>query len=86
MLRLAEDTGTTYRSKTRSTPGDQSGGVLNGIRKVCRDARIYLAEIGQVLHGTAVATNAILRPRSCPASRFRCPVTCCQRCVNTSAL
>jgi N-methylhydantoinase A len=61
VLLLAEDTGTTYRAKTPSTPDDQSVGVLTGIRKVCRDAGIELGEIGQVLHGTTVATNAILQ-------------------------
>ncbi|HEX5400681.1 MAG TPA: hydantoinase/oxoprolinase family protein [Pseudonocardiaceae bacterium] len=63
VLLLAEDTGTTFRAKTPSTPDDQSVGVLNGIRKVCRDAGIELADVGQVLHGTTVATNAILQGR-----------------------
>jgi N-methylhydantoinase A len=63
VLLLAEDTGTTYRAKTPSTPGDQSVGVLAGIRKVCQDAGIELGAIGQVLHGTTVATNAILQGR-----------------------
>ena len=34
--------------------------MLTGIRRVCEDAGIELAEIDQVLHGTTVATNAIL--------------------------
>jgi len=60
VLLVDEGTGTSYRAKTASTPHDQSVGVLNGIRKVCGDAGIELSLIDQVLHGTTVATNAIL--------------------------
>ncbi|MEW1931633.1 hydantoinase/oxoprolinase family protein [Rhodococcus sp. NPDC079359] len=63
VLLLEETTGTTYRAKTPSTPADQSVGVLNGIDKVCSEAGIEPSEIDQVLHGTTVATNAILQGR-----------------------
>lgn len=63
VLLLEETTGTTFRAKTPSTPADQSIGVLNGIAKVCAEAEIEPSEIGQVLHGTTVATNAILQGR-----------------------
>ena len=60
MLLIDERTGGTYRAKTASMPEDQSVGVLRGIEKVCGSAGITLADITQVLHGTTVATNAIL--------------------------
>jgi N-methylhydantoinase A len=63
VLLVEEGTGTSYRAKTASTPRDQSIGVLNGIQKVCRDAGIEMSEVAQVLHGTTVATNAILEGR-----------------------
>ncbi|ORI27075.1 hydantoinase/oxoprolinase family protein [Rhodococcus sp. 1168] len=63
VLLLEETTGITYRAKTASTPADQSVGVLNGIAKVCSEADIEPSEISQVLHGTTVATNAILQGR-----------------------
>ncbi|KQU47027.1 5-oxoprolinase [Rhodococcus sp. Leaf278] len=63
VLLLEETTGTTFRAKTPSTPADQSVGVLNGIDKVCSAAGIEPSEIDQVLHGTTVATNAILQGR-----------------------
>ncbi|MYR05342.1 hydantoinase/oxoprolinase family protein [Gordonia sp. SID5947] len=63
VLLLEETSGITYRAKTPSTPADQSIGVLNGIRKVCTEAGIDLAELGQIFHGTTVATNAILQGR-----------------------
>ena len=60
VLLIDERSGGTYRAKTASTPDDQSVGVLRGIEKVCGSAGITLADITQVLHGTTVATNAIL--------------------------
>ncbi|MBJ7289010.1 hydantoinase/oxoprolinase family protein [Williamsia sp.] len=63
VLLLEETSGSTYRAKTPSTPADQSVGVLNGVTKVCTDAGIDPEQIEQVLHGTTVATNAILQGR-----------------------
>ena len=60
VLLMEEDSGETWRAKTASTSGDQSVGVLHGITRVCEAAGISLAEVAQVLHGTTVATNAIL--------------------------
>src|SRR3954452_1255897 len=60
LLLIDEDTGATHRAKTPSTPADQSVGVLAGIDKVCALAGVDPAEIDQVLHGTTVATNAVL--------------------------
>ncbi|MDA8026230.1 MAG: hydantoinase/oxoprolinase family protein [Actinomycetota bacterium] len=60
VLLANEETGETYRAKTSSTPTDQSVGVLRGMEQVCQQAGISLAEVAEVLHGTTVATNAIL--------------------------
>lgn len=60
ILLINEETGTTYRAKTSSTPQDQSIGVLRGIERVCQAAGVSLNGIREVLHGTTVATNAIL--------------------------
>ncbi|CCG04269.1 hydantoinase/oxoprolinase family protein [Blastococcus saxobsidens] len=60
VLLVEEGSGNTWRAKTASTPADQAVGVLNGIGKVCAEAGIELSEVAQVLHGTTVATNAIL--------------------------
>ncbi|MEO6823102.1 MAG: hydantoinase/oxoprolinase family protein [Candidatus Nanopelagicales bacterium] len=60
VLLVDEHTGSTWRAKTASTPHDQSVGVLHGIDKVCAEAGVSAAEIAHVLHGTTVATNAIL--------------------------
>jgi N-methylhydantoinase A len=60
VLLVDEESGETWRSKTPSTPQDQSLAVLRGIEKACALANADLADISAVLHGTTVATNAIL--------------------------
>src|SRR3954449_12700383 len=60
LLLIDEESGATHRAKTPSTPADQSVGVLVGIDKVCALAGVEPSEIDQVLHGTTVATNAVL--------------------------
>ena len=60
ILLVNEESGETFRVKTSSTPADQSIGVLRGINQACEQAGIGLDEVTNVLHGTTVATNAIL--------------------------
>jgi N-methylhydantoinase A len=60
ILLIDEDTGRTFRAKTASTPEDQSIGVLRGIERACTAAGVGPSAIGEVFHGTTVATNAIL--------------------------
>ncbi|HET9072900.1 MAG TPA: hydantoinase/oxoprolinase family protein [Acidimicrobiales bacterium] len=60
VLLIDETTGVTHRAKTPSTPDDQSRGVLDGVVKACGLAGIEPSEVAQFLHGTTVATNAIL--------------------------
>jgi len=62
-LLLNEDTGETFTAKVPSTPEDSSIGVLNGVAKVCDSTGIDPADIKLVMHGTTVATNAVLTGR-----------------------
>ncbi|MBI2221968.1 MAG: hydantoinase/oxoprolinase family protein [Acidobacteria bacterium] len=55
-----ERSGKLHLTKVPSTPADQSVGVLSGIRKIAEQAGIDPNEIGLILHGTTVATNAVL--------------------------
>ena len=63
LLLIDEDGGATRTAKVLSTPRDSSIGVLNGIARICDEAGIEPARIGRVMHGTTVATNAILTGR-----------------------
>ncbi|MEM7423799.1 MAG: hydantoinase/oxoprolinase family protein [Pseudomonadota bacterium] len=60
LLLIDEASGTTFTAKVPSTPSDSSIGVLNGIEKICGNAGIDSNAIGQVMHGTTVATNTVL--------------------------
>jgi len=58
-----EKTGRIYEAKTPSTPEDQSIGVAAGVKLVCEKAGIDPAGLALILHGTTVATNAVLEGR-----------------------
>jgi N-methylhydantoinase A len=54
------ESGATWTAKTRSTPDDPSLGLVTGLRKAISDAGANLESIQRVVHGTTVATNAIV--------------------------
>ena len=49
-----------WLAKTPSTPQNQAEGVITGLLKVCEQAAIAPSSLAAVLHGTTVATNALL--------------------------
>src|ERR671920_1155762 len=55
-----DDRARQWRVKTPSTPADPSQGVLTGVRRICEEAGIAPGELGNLVHGTTVATNAVL--------------------------
>src|SRR4051812_316035 len=55
--------GAQFRVKTPSTPQDPSEGVLTGVRRICEQAGIGVGELQNILHGTPVATNAVLESK-----------------------
>ncbi len=60
LLLFNEQTGALTLTKVASTPQDQSIGVINGIHKITGLAGIDPNDIQLILHGTTVATNAVL--------------------------
>ena len=60
LVLIDQRSGKLLTAKVPSTPDDSSRGVLNGIDKICREAGIDPADIGEVMHGTTVATNTVL--------------------------
>jgi N-methylhydantoinase A len=52
--------GAFWRHKTPSTPHDSSEGILNGVNAICATAGVGAKDIEYFLHGTTVATNAVL--------------------------
>ena len=60
LLLYDDETGRSYQAKTPSTPQDQSIGILAGVELISELAKISPAQVGLILHGTTVATNAVL--------------------------
>jgi N-methylhydantoinase A len=60
LLVIDEGTGATFRDKVPSTPDDPSRAVIAGARSVCAKAGIAPDALDLFLHGTTVATNAVL--------------------------
>jgi N-methylhydantoinase A len=60
VVAIDEQSGAQYTVKTPSTPADPSIGLLNGVAKVSAVAGLASADVSQLLHGSTVATNAVL--------------------------
>ena len=58
-----DGSGTQYRVKTPSTPADPSQGVLVGVRRICEESGVAVGDLQNILHGTTVATNAVLESK-----------------------
>jgi len=61
LLLISEETGETFTAKVPSTPEDSSIGVLNGVARICEESGVDPKKIQRVMHGTTVATNAVLQ-------------------------
>jgi N-methylhydantoinase A len=63
-LVATDETGRTVFAKSPSTPSDQSIGVMAGLEELARRLGVTRAEMlaatGRLVHGTTVATNALL--------------------------
>ncbi|MDC0080172.1 hydantoinase/oxoprolinase family protein [Pseudomonadota bacterium] len=59
-LLINESDGSTHTAKVPSTPEDSSVGVLNGVARICDQSGVNPKDIKLVMHGTTVATNAVL--------------------------
>jgi N-methylhydantoinase A len=63
LLLIDDESGRTFTAKVPSTPADSSVGVLNGIAAICEESGTDPKAIARVMHGTTVATNAVLTGR-----------------------
>jgi len=63
LLLVKDETGELFRVKTPSTPADPSEGVLAGVRRICEESGVAPADLAYVMHGTTVATNALLEAK-----------------------
>ena len=63
LLLVSDETGGLHRVKTPSTPADPSEGVLTGVRRICEESGVSAGDLAYVMHGTTVATNAMLEAK-----------------------
>ena len=57
---VLEDKGKQFISKVLTTSASPEKGVLEGVMEVLKEAQIEASKIGVFLHGTTLATNAII--------------------------
>jgi 5-oxoprolinase (ATP-hydrolysing) len=65
-LVVLSDTGRIYRKKVLSTPDDFSRGILNALEQVFAENGYSGGALEGFIHGTTVATNAVLESRGEP--------------------
>ena len=53
-------TGRLFTAKTLTTPTNPVGGVLDGIQIVCARANCPPSSVAGCIHGTTLATNALI--------------------------
>ena len=58
-----ESAGRRWTSKVLTTPAAPEEGVLAGIAAILREAAMAPADIALLIHGTTLATNAIIERR-----------------------
>lgn len=60
---IEEKTGKSYITKVPSTPSNPSLAVLNGMKQIVEETNINLSDLSFFIHGTTVATNALLEQK-----------------------
>ena len=62
-LVVLDETGNVHRAKVLSTPENYSHGIARGLAAALAQSAVDGSRIAQIMHGTTVATNAILEGR-----------------------
>ena len=60
---VLEKLGETFSSKVLTTYAAPETAIIDGLHQVCQKADIKPEEIGQIIHGTTLATNALIERR-----------------------
>ena len=63
LMLVRDESGKQFRVKTPSTPADPSEGVLAGVERILSEAEVEASDLAYVMHGTTVATNAVLESK-----------------------
>ena len=60
---VLERNGETFSTKVLTTYTAPENAIVDGMHQVCAKAGIHPSEIGQIIHGTTLATNALIERR-----------------------
>jgi len=60
---LSREDGSQHVVKQLSTPGAPEAAVLGAVERVLREAGVAAADVARVVHGTTLATNAVIERR-----------------------
>ncbi len=60
---VLEKAGAVFSVKVLTTYAAPEDAIIDGMHQVCAKARISPSEIGQIIHGTTLATNALIERR-----------------------
>jgi len=65
VLEIVDDTGSVkqFSIKVLTTYTAPEDAIIDGMKQVCSQASIQPAQIGQIIHGTTLATNALIERR-----------------------
>jgi len=66
-LVLVSPDGVARTCKVLSTTADYARAIIDGVRQLTTQAGVPARDIGEIIHGTTVATNAILERRGARA-------------------
>jgi N-methylhydantoinase A len=65
---MEESSGKVEVAKVSSTPSDPALAVINGLRKLIEERGLKADEVSFLIHGTTVATNALLEGKGAPTA------------------
>ena len=68
LMLFDEATGELYLAKVPSTPRNQARGIMGGLEKIADQAGVVPEQIASFMHGTTVATNAVLEGKGAKAA------------------
>ena len=71
LILVDNETGAVRLHKCLTTPRDPSLGALTGLMELIADAGLDLGEIGDLVHGTTLVTNAIIERRGATVGLLR---------------
>ena len=60
---LDQDSGRTFAHKTPTTPADPAEGLIRGVSEAGQRLAFATHQIDSIMHGTTIATNAVLEQR-----------------------